>query len=142
MNTASPETLRVVLDSNIYVSAFTHHQGAPIQIWRLALQRRYTLLISRPIVNEVAGVLRSRFGWDDVRIIRRLEVLTRVAEIVVPKITVNVITEDEADNRILECAVAGRAHLVVSGDHHLRRLKSFGGISIVRPVDFHRTLGA
>jgi hypothetical protein len=52
-----------------------------------------------------------------------------------------VIADDEADNRILECAVVGKAHLIVSGDHHLRRLKSFQGIGIVRPVDLLRTLG-
>jgi predicted nucleic acid-binding protein len=52
------------------------------------------------------------------------------------------VSEDEADNRILECAVAGEADLVVFGDQHLRRLKSFAGIGIVRPVDFHRTLGS
>jgi len=55
-------------------------------------------------------------------------------------IVVHAVSEDESDNRILECAAAGEAHLVVFGDRHLLRLKSFEGIGIVRPVDFHRTL--
>ena len=37
---------------------------------------------------------------------------------------------DESDNRILECAVAGKADLIVSGDHHLQRLRVFEGIGI------------
>ena len=45
------------------------------------------------------------------------------------------------DNRILECAIAGHADVIVSGDRHLRKLKSYKGIPIVRPVDFRRTLG-
>jgi predicted nucleic acid-binding protein len=55
--------------------------------------------------------------------------------------TLDVIREDPADNRILECAVEGRANLIVSGDRHLRRLTIYQGIPIVRPVDFLRTLG-
>jgi hypothetical protein len=56
-------------------------------------------------------------------------------------ITLDVIREDPPDNRILECAVEGRANLIVSGDRHLRRLKIYQGIPIVRPIDFLRTLG-
>ena len=73
--------------------------------------------------------------------IRRLKALTKAAEIVNPKITLDVIREGSPDKRILECAVGGRAHLIVSGDRHLRRLKIYQGILIVRPMDFLRTLG-
>jgi predicted nucleic acid-binding protein len=52
-----------------------------------------------------------------------------------------VIEDDPADDRILACAVAAKADLIVSGDHHLRRLKAFSGIGIISPVDFRRTLG-
>jgi len=48
---------------------------------------------------------------------------------------------DEPDNRVLECAVAGRADLIVSGDRHPLRLWEHAGIRIVRTVDFLRTLG-
>jgi len=51
------------------------------------------------------------------------------------------ITNDPDDNRILECAVEGQAHLIVSGDRDLRRLKVYQGIPIVTPTDFLRTLG-
>ncbi|MBI5572562.1 MAG: putative toxin-antitoxin system toxin component, PIN family, partial [Desulfomonile tiedjei] len=42
------------------------------------------------------------------------------------------------DNRILECAVAAQADVVVTGDHHLLALKTFEGIPIVRLADFLR----
>jgi predicted nucleic acid-binding protein len=38
----------------------------------------------------------------------------------------------------VECAVAGKVSLIVTGDRHLRRLKSFEGIGIVNPRDFLR----
>jgi putative PIN family toxin of toxin-antitoxin system len=142
MSTVRAASLRVVLDSNVYISAFTHPQGLPSQVWRQALQRRYTLLISPAIVAEVARVLRLKFAWNDFHIIRRMKLLTRVAEIVNPTITLYIINDDPSDDRILECAVSGQADLIVSSDHHLTNLKSFRGISIIRPVDLHRTLGS
>lgn len=52
-----------------------------------------------------------------------------------------VVAADPDDDRIVECAVAGNADLIVSSDHHLTKLKEFRGIGIVRPMDFRRTLG-
>jgi len=58
-----------------------------------------------------------------------------------PTTTLRVIAEDPTDDRILEYAVASGAGLIVSGDRHLRKLKSFRNIGIVQPSDFFRTLG-
>ena len=52
-----------------------------------------------------------------------------------------VVTADPDDDRILECALAGNADLVVSGDHHLIGLRTFRDVGIVRPIEFLRTLG-
>src|SRR5690348_17537643 len=64
---------------------------------------------------------------SDPEIVRYLKLLAKVAEIVSPKITLQAVADDESDNRIVECAVAGKASLIVSGDHHLQRLKVFEG---------------
>ena len=50
-------------------------------------------------------------------------------------------TADPADDRILECAVDGKADLIVSNDHHLLNLGSYRDIPIVAGPDFRRTLG-
>jgi hypothetical protein len=90
-------------------------------------------------MRETAKVLR-RFQWQEDEIVRYLKLIAKVAEIVTPTIAVDALSEDETDHRTLECAVAGDGALVVSGDRHLLlRLKSFEGIGIVRPVDFHPT---
>ncbi len=142
MSTDKASGLRVVLDTNVYFSAFTHPQGQSFRIWKAAINRRYTLLISPPIMREIAHVLRDYVHWDEHEIAGHLKLLAKVSEIVSPTIGVEAITGDESDNRILECALAGKADLVVSGDRHLLRLRVFQGIGIVRPVDFARTLGA
>jgi predicted nucleic acid-binding protein len=81
-------------------------------------------------------------AWSESEIIAQLKLVVRVAKIVEPKFTLEVITADPDDDRILECAVAGNADLIVSGDRHLTKFKAFRSIGIVRPIDFLRTLGS
>jgi uncharacterized protein len=105
--------LRVVVDTHVYISAFLHPERAIFQIIQQATERRYRLLISPAIVTEVGRVLRETFGIGERTRIHRLKALVKAAEIINPKITLDVIREDPADNRIPECAVEGRAHLIV-----------------------------
>lgn len=85
--------------------------------------------------------MREDLGWEDNVRIRHLKTIAKTAEIIRPTITLDAIREDPPDNRILECAVAGRADLIVAGDRHLQRLRRYEGLPIVRPIDFLRTLG-
>ncbi len=133
--------MRAVLDTNVLVSAFARPHGRVAPLWRAAQAGRYRLLLSPAIVREVARVLRKDFLWEESRTIHQLKRLGKKGEIIVPNVTVDIIHDDPADNRILECAVAGHADVIVSGDRHLRKLKSYQGMPIVRPVDFRRTLG-
>ena len=64
------------------------------------------------------------------------------AELVRPGITLDIVTDDPDDNRILECAAEGRADYIVSGDRHLLRLKCYEGIPIVNVREFLTTLEA
>lgn len=133
--------LRAVVDTNVYISAFLHPDRSIFQIVQQAVERRYRLLISPAIVRELGRVLEEEFGIEEQVKIQRLKTLVRAGEVVTPQFVLNVITADPPDNRILECAVAGNADLIVSGNDHLRALKVYQGIPIVRPIDFLRTLG-
>ncbi len=142
MPTENAGKLRIVLDTNVYISAFTHPQGPPFRLWKQARSGTFRLLVSPAIVRETAGVLRNTFAWAEDRIIRRAKLLVRLGEVVSPAITLAVFTgADEPDNRILECAVTGEADVIVSGDHGLQRLKVYHSIPIIRPIDALRTLG-
>jgi putative PIN family toxin of toxin-antitoxin system len=134
--------VKAVLDTNVLLSAFTKPEGRVVALWEAAVERRYQLRISPAIVIEVAEKLRSTFLWEESRIIRRSKLLAKTGRrLIVPRLVLDVIPDDPDDNRILECAVEGKADLIVSGDRTLLRLKSYSGIPIVRPIDFHRTLG-
>jgi putative PIN family toxin of toxin-antitoxin system len=138
-----PKTkLRVVLDTNVYISIFTNPKGDLGAIWEQALKGTYTPLISPAIVAEVAGVLREKFKWPQDAVVARAKRFARMAEIITPGTVPEVIAADPADNQILACALSGKAHVIVSGDRrHLLPLKEYKGIPIVRPVDFLRMLG-
>ncbi|MBI4279460.1 MAG: putative toxin-antitoxin system toxin component, PIN family [Armatimonadetes bacterium] len=130
--------LRVVFDTNVYVSAL--FGGTPEDIYRAALRGRFTLVVSPAILAELAGVLREKLGLSEADIVAYVRQIGRRASAVKPRSVLGVLT-DEPDNRVLECAVEGRADLIVSGDRHLIGLGEFQGIPVVRPVDFLRTLG-
>jgi uncharacterized protein len=126
---------RVVLDTNVYISALMFG-GLPGSLLDLAFLRSFTLITSSPLIEELDEKLREKFGVsaEDAAFLRaRLE---NVAEVVEPRDTLRIITEDPDDNRVLECAVEGRADLIVSGDRHLLKLGKYQGISIVTVRQF------
>ncbi len=133
--------MKAVLDTNVLISAFTKPSGRLNALWLAAEERRFQLLISPVIIAEVAEKLRHKFEWNESGILRHAKLMARTWTLIVPRIALDAVTDDQDDNRILECAIAGKADVIVSGDRHLLRLKIFRNIPIVRPVDFLRTLG-
>ncbi len=96
------------------------------------------------ILGEVERVLREKFGWEEDRAARAVAQIRRISgEIHAPGESVDVIEDDPTDNRILECALAAGADLIVTGDKkHLLPLGSFRGISIVGLRAFLATYSA
>jgi putative PIN family toxin of toxin-antitoxin system len=137
------ERLRVVLDTNIYISAFQFPNGRNAVLWRAARRGRYQLLVSPPIIRELANVLRTDFEWEDESVRKVIRLVAEVAGrgVIAPRVLIDAVSKDSDDNRILECAAEGGADLIVSNDHHLLELKMWNQIPIIAGVDFRRTLG-
>lgn len=55
---------------------------------------------------------------------------------VTPTERLDVLKEDPTDDRILECAVAGKSEYLVTRDNHLLKLKNFGPTKIVKVAEF------
>lgn len=127
---------RVVLDANVLVSALGW-RGAPHQIVHSCFEHRYELLLSPPLLEEIERVLHyPKFRFSPSEIVDYLALLTKTAEIVRPDFQLAVIEADPSDNRVLECALAGRAEVIVTGDDHLLSLGEFEMIRILRPQAF------
>jgi len=122
--------LRVVFDTNICVSAFIlPGSRAGLAILKV-IDGTDQLLISKPILGELLGVLARKFSRNADELARAAVFLSELAEFVRPRSKIGVLA-DETDNRILECAVAGRDDAVLTGDKDMLELKAFGGIRIL-----------
>ena len=127
--------IRIVLDTNVIVSALVFG-GVPRGVLELAEAGQCELFHSEPIQTEVRRVLAEKFEWPRAMLQQVLPVLWSMGTLVVPRTTLNVVPADPDDNRILECAVAAHAQVVVSGDRHLLDLQNYKSIPIVTPRQF------
>jgi predicted nucleic acid-binding protein len=115
--------LKVVIDTNVFISAF--FGGKPLEIIRLLLKGEIEVYVSPFIV------------WEESRIEKILDIITTRATEVYPNFRVSVISGKDDDNRILECAVEGRVDYIISGDkRHILSLREFEGIKIVSVNEF------
>ena len=120
---------RVVFDTNILVSALVFPGGQGEAALRRIIEQTDQLVLSRPIVDELLEVLARKFARDAEELAHVAVFVTELAVVVAPKRRLRVV-EDDPDNRILECAVAGRADVIVTGDKALLALKLYKKIRI------------
>ena len=127
--------MRAVYDTNIFVSAFAIPGGRAGAAILKAIEGDVHLVISRDIIREVIEVMARKFDRNPEELARMAVYLSELAEIVTPRPRLKVL-RDEPDNRILECAVAGKADVVVTGDQAMLRLGSYRRIRILSLKDF------
>jgi uncharacterized protein len=133
--------MRVVLDTNVVVSAVMSARGAPNTIVRAWANDEFHLLVSASIIAEYADVLTrpdiSRYIRLTATEIDHLLVALGACEHVSELDPVTgAVPADPDDEPFLTCAVHGNADVLVSGDVHLTALNAYRGIPIVTPAAF------
>jgi len=131
--------MRIVIDSNVFVSALLSPQGKPAVIIQRWHEQVFDLLVSPAILSEYRKVLQYKHikrYLSEKEIDEILKDLSIFAVEIKPKIKINLIKDDPEDNKFLECAVGGKARFIVSGDNHLLAIKEYGQILIVTPATF------
>ncbi len=126
---------RVTADSNIYVSALKFG-GKPLTLLEKALEEDIELAISDSILRETLGVLRDKFHRTDEELLADEVYISACTKRVQPIETLTVVPKDPDDNHLVECAVAARSEVIVTGDAHLLSLRSFRGIAIMLVSEF------
>lgn len=127
--------MRVVFDTNIYISALACPTSNAETAYLQAIRGRFALYTSVAILTETAGVLQTKFDWEESRIRQAVQEIGQIATVLRPRPTLHIL-KDEPDNRILECAVAAQAQWIVSGDRHLLSLRRHGNCDIITLADF------
>lgn len=130
------KVLKVVFDSNIYISAL-FFGGVPERLLRYVSAGKFVLYTSPDILNELAAVLTKKFKYSSKTIDQVIEVIKTMAIVVRPTDTISVIVNWLADNRILECAIAVKADYLVTGDKkHLLPLKKYESTKTITTQEF------
>jgi len=140
--------LRVVLDTNQFVSSVLVKHGLPAQVMDAWRRREFLLITSPSIIAEIRSTLsysriRRKYPLTDDDVKRLVTLLEQDALIVPDEIdATGAVPPDPKDEMVLACAVEGQADLIVSGDHHLLDLGAYQGIPIVTAREFLERLQA
>ena len=122
--------MKVVFDTNILVSALVFPGGRADIALRRIIEERDRLLLSKPILDELLGILARKFSRDSEELAHVAVFLSDLSIVVKPRRKLAVLADDP-DNRILECAVTGGADAIVTGDKALLDLKTFRKVKLL-----------
>ncbi|KKM11000.1 nucleotide-binding protein [Clostridiales bacterium PH28_bin88] len=133
--------MRVVIDTNVLISGMLSTGSYPARVLDGWVFGKFVPVVSPELIREYSVVLaRKKFNLLG-GIEERLEVLQKLLEfpwvlLIHPVEKIKAIVEDPKDDMVLECAAAGKASRIVTGDEHLLNLGVFRGIEIVTPKFF------
>ena len=127
--------MKVVFDTNVLVSALTFPGGKGEAALQRILEEKDELVLSKPILDELLSVLSRKFARDAEELSRVALFISDLGLTVKPRRRLRIVN-DEPDNRILECAIAGRVQAIVTGDRALLALRAYRGIPIMSLRDY------
>ncbi|MGA7578077.1 MAG: putative toxin-antitoxin system toxin component, PIN family [Desulfobaccales bacterium] len=138
--------IRVVLDTNVLVSALLTPGNPPAKILEMALEGHLRIIISPAIIREIGLVFRhprlkktmERHHLSSQEVEEAIFKILKVATITPGEALTQGVSRDPADDQVLWCAVEGRADFIISGDQDLTVLESYEGIRILEPAVFLR----
>jgi putative PIN family toxin of toxin-antitoxin system len=130
-------SLRIVIDTNVYVSRALRSSSVP----GMAMDKAWleaTTLLSAATWAEVQAVLKRAKFAAYIRSGTLEPYLEKVQSIAtfVPMLTPIRACRDPRDDKFLEVAVNGRADAIVTGDQDLLVLNPFRGIAILSPAGY------
>jgi len=134
-------TPKVVLDTNVFISALTHAGIARNFVYQLILKNT-KIVTSEYILSEVKEVL-QRHKFKNQQILETLwQLINQTVTIV--KITAKtdqVSLRDPKDHPILQTARKAKAQFIITGDKDLLVLKSWRNITILTMTQFEQITG-
>ncbi len=138
--------IRIVIDTNVFLSGILTPNRAPAQLLELVLSGKIKLAISPQIIHEIQRVIKYP---GIIKLMKKRKIaseelekaifrMLRVSYITPGVVEIQGVAAGPADDMFLACALESQAEYIVSGDHHLTDLKEYQGIRIVPPAEFIR----
>jgi putative PIN family toxin of toxin-antitoxin system len=125
---------RAVPDTNIIISAI-FWSGKPCEVVAGGLKGEYDMITSPEIIYEVSSKLRNKFQFPDDKIQEIMNIMFALFHLVNPTTKIDIV-RDKTDNKIIECAVDGKADFIITGDPDLLAIKEYKGIKIIKAEEF------
>ncbi len=137
--------LRAVIDTNVIVSGTISSSGAPYEILEAWRYRKFILVTSEKIIEEVERVfeyprIKNAYHLNSKLTKKILACLRKYSVITLGGLKLDIIKDDPTDNMFLSCAEEDGADFIVSGDGHLLNLGIHKGIQIITPQQFLKVL--
>jgi uncharacterized protein len=131
----------LVIDTSVILSALLSPTGHAAELIRLWEANAFDVAISAALVSEWERALQypplAGYLSHSQEALYAFTCQCKVFAITVePPIRVKYGSEGPAVNRVLECALAGNANAIISGDPHLLNIKNYKGVEILTPEAF------
>ena len=135
----------MVLDTAVLVASLRSAAGASRQLVVAALQKRFQLLLSVPLLMEYEAVLTRKehlkaAGLDAADVVELIETLVNVAEPVVPRFRWRPLLRDPNDDMVFEAALNGWADLLVTFNKRDFAQVAYGNLRVASPGEALRRL--
>jgi len=127
--------VKVVFDTNIMVSALVFPGGRGEAALLRIIEEKDRLILSKSILDELLGILARKFAREEEELAHVAVFLSELCQLIKPRRRLKVLADDP-DNRILECAIAGHADIIVTGDKALLSLKEYRKVRIITLRDY------
>ena len=108
--------IKVVVDTNVLVSALLNDSGLPASILDLVVNKRIIMCVSTEILVEYEEVLRRpKFKLSKVHVAQILAIIRSTSQIIKPKRKLQ-LAKDTDDNIFYECSDASNAEYLITGN--------------------------
>lgn len=137
--------LKVVLDTNQFVSAIITKKGVSVQLLEAWRKHAYILITSEEIIKKAKKVLQypriaKKYHLQEETIESLVQLIEREAVVSPGFLKVEIIKDDPDDNKILACALEAKAQYIISGDGHLLNLRKYKDIAILTAQEFLKSI--
>jgi len=126
----------VVFDTNILISALFSQTGSPFRVLALAKIGQIESVTCQEILDEFAEKLLLKFKFSEEKTQSAVDEIQKFSRIVTISGTLKVVPNDPDDDMVIECALAGCATHIITGDKHLLSLSQHQNIAIAKATDF------
>jgi putative PIN family toxin of toxin-antitoxin system len=133
--------MNIVIDTNVVISAILFG-GVPGKLFDLWKTGRIVPLITEEIMTEYIRVLaypKFKLSEEEINYIIQQEILP-FFKVVKSVPGSSIVKQDPDDDKFIQCAEAGKAKIILSGDQHLLALKSYKNIEIKTPNQFIKSI--